>query len=130
MLINPELSAEHDAMQRKNEELAARYNEKNRKLLQTQELYDKVKRQAERGEMQRAAVDTVDSTLNATQYLPPNVEDTWHNHEMNDRYQVPAFGQTPRHSAAGVMNIGASRVHQGYGGEGRWIRQDPPQRSE
>lgn len=50
-------------MRRRNEELAQAYRDKSRKLLQTQELYDKAKRKAEMGHIQRAASDAVDSTL-------------------------------------------------------------------
>lgn len=117
-------------MRRKNEELAAKYNDKNRKLLQTQELYDRVKRQAERGDMQRAAADTVESTVHASHLFSSDLEDSWHSRESNDRYQPPAFSQTNGHNAMGVMNTGASRVNAGYAGiEGRWARQEPSQRS-
>lgn len=123
--------AEHDAMRRKNEELAAKYNDKNRKLLQTQELYDRVKRQAERGDMQRAAADTVDSTLHASQAHPSTLEDTWNSREWNERYQPPPFGQTPRHHVTSTMNTGASRANPSFAGiEGRWARQELSQRSE
>ena len=54
-------------MRRKNDELAQAYKDKSRKLLQTQELYDRVKRKVEMGQIERAASDAVDSTLN----VPP-----------------------------------------------------------
>ncbi|KAI5861664.1 hypothetical protein GGS23DRAFT_606208 [Durotheca rogersii] len=57
------LKPHQDSLRRKNEELTQAYKEKNRKLLQTQELYDKLKRKAMLGQMQDAAEDAVDSTL-------------------------------------------------------------------
>ncbi|KAI0148233.1 hypothetical protein F4776DRAFT_660404 [Hypoxylon sp. NC0597] len=50
-------------LRRKNDELAQAYKEKNRKLLQIQELYDKLKRKAMLGQIQDAAEDAIDSTL-------------------------------------------------------------------
>ncbi|KAK7704854.1 hypothetical protein SLS64_008202 [Diaporthe eres] len=50
----------------KNEDLTQAYKEKNRKLLQTQELYDKLKRKAMLGHIQDAASDAVDTTLQGT----------------------------------------------------------------
>lgn len=60
------MSLDHDSLRRKNEELTRAYKEKNRKLLQTQELYDKLKRKAMLGHIQDAASDAVDTTLQGT----------------------------------------------------------------
>ncbi|ORY59469.1 uncharacterized protein BCR38DRAFT_303365, partial [Pseudomassariella vexata] len=60
------LNVDQENLGRKNDELAQAFKEKNRKLLQTQELYDKLKRKAMMGQMQDAAENAVDSTLNAT----------------------------------------------------------------
>ncbi|KAK2614425.1 hypothetical protein N8I77_001255 [Diaporthe amygdali] len=57
------MALDHDSLNRKNEELVQAYKEKNRKLLQTQELYDKLKRRAMLGHIQDAASDAVDTTL-------------------------------------------------------------------
>ncbi|KAI1499405.1 hypothetical protein F5X99DRAFT_430784 [Biscogniauxia marginata] len=57
------MKVDQDTLQKKNDELAHAYKEKNRKLLQTQELYDKLKRKAMLGQIQDAAKDAVDSTL-------------------------------------------------------------------
>ncbi|KAI1103906.1 hypothetical protein F4804DRAFT_308854 [Jackrogersella minutella] len=54
---------DQDSLHRKNEELTHAYKEKNRKLLQIQELYDKLKRKAMLGQIQDAAEDAIDSTL-------------------------------------------------------------------
>lgn len=57
------MAGEHDQMRKKNEELANAYKEKTRRLLQVQELYDKAKRKAEMGSLERAANDAVDMNL-------------------------------------------------------------------
>lgn len=56
---------DQDCLRRKNEELVLAYKDKSRKLMQTQELYDKVKRRVELGHMQIAASDAVDSTVHS-----------------------------------------------------------------
>ncbi|KAI1757104.1 hypothetical protein F4782DRAFT_481241 [Xylaria castorea] len=56
---------ERDELRKKYEELLQTCKEKNRKLLQTQELYDKLKRKAMLGQVQDAAEDAVESTLQA-----------------------------------------------------------------
>lgn len=50
-------------MRRKNDALTQAFEEKNRKLLQTQELYNKLKRKAVLGQVQDSAFDDVDSAL-------------------------------------------------------------------
>ncbi|KAM0255171.1 hypothetical protein ACHAQJ_006014 [Trichoderma viride] len=61
------VTASRDALQRKNDELAGAYQNKSRKLFQTQELYNKVKKRAELGQIERAAIDAVD---NSTRSVP------------------------------------------------------------
>ncbi|KAI1383602.1 uncharacterized protein F4822DRAFT_434715 [Hypoxylon trugodes] len=60
--------ADQDSLRRKYDELSQAYKEKNRKLLQVQELYDKLKRKAMLGQLQDAAEDAVDSTLHGAQF--------------------------------------------------------------
>ncbi|KAI0889602.1 uncharacterized protein GGS22DRAFT_176883 [Annulohypoxylon maeteangense] len=57
---------DQDSLRRKNDELTQAYKEKNRKLLQIQELYDKLKRKAMLGQIQDAAEDAIDSTLHGS----------------------------------------------------------------
>ncbi|KAI1456622.1 hypothetical protein F4805DRAFT_475763 [Annulohypoxylon moriforme] len=57
---------DQDGLRRKNDELTQAYKEKNRKLLQIQELYDKLKRKAMLGQIQDAAEDAIDSTLHGS----------------------------------------------------------------
>ncbi|KAI0203860.1 hypothetical protein F4808DRAFT_476218 [Astrocystis sublimbata] len=55
--------AERDEFRKKYEELIQTCKDKNKKLLQTQELYDRLKRKAMLGQVQDAAEDAVESTL-------------------------------------------------------------------
>jgi len=57
---------DQDGLRRKNEELVQAIREKSRKQLQTQELYDKLKRRAMLGEVQNAALDAVDHNIQAS----------------------------------------------------------------
>ncbi|KAJ5042422.1 uncharacterized protein L3040_004971 [Drepanopeziza brunnea f. sp. 'multigermtubi'] len=60
------LQVDQDTLRRKNEEVMQALREKNRKHLQTQELYDKLKRRAMLGHVQDAAHDAVDHTILAS----------------------------------------------------------------
>ncbi|KAI1635626.1 hypothetical protein F4809DRAFT_613379 [Biscogniauxia mediterranea] len=71
------MKVDQDTLQKKNEELSRAYNEKNRKLLQTQELYDKLKRKAMLGQIQDAAEDAVDSTLHNSFANAPSMRDSF-----------------------------------------------------
>lgn len=57
------MALDQETLRRKNEELSTAYKEKSRKLMQMQELYDKLKRKAMLGHIQDAASDAVDTTL-------------------------------------------------------------------
>lgn len=65
---------DRDELRRKYEELLQTCKEKNRKLLQTQELYDKLKRKAMLGQVQDAAEDAVESTLQVSSINNNGVE--------------------------------------------------------
>jgi E3 ubiquitin-protein ligase CCNP1IP1 len=60
------MQVDQDGLRRKNEEIMQAYREKSRKYLQTQELYDKLKRRAMLGQVQIAASDAVDHTIQAS----------------------------------------------------------------
>ncbi|KZL75468.1 E3 ubiquitin-protein ligase CCNB1IP1 [Colletotrichum tofieldiae] len=64
------LSDDCDGVRRKHEELAYAYQDKCRILTQVQELYDRVKRKAELGQMEAAALDAVDSSLRHDMHMP------------------------------------------------------------
>jgi len=60
------MQVDQETLRRKNEELIQALREKSRKQLQTQELYDKLKRRAMLGEVQNAALDAVDHNIQAS----------------------------------------------------------------
>lgn len=115
------LAAEQESLRRKHEEVSQAYKEKSRKVLQLQELYDKVKRRAELGQIQKAASDAVDHTLQVTQLdqgyvgnmtAPSNVENN----------PALAFGQNHRIDISG-MNAAAARSYPNVEREGiQWSR--------
>jgi E3 ubiquitin-protein ligase CCNP1IP1 len=61
------MQLDQETLKRKNEDLVQAFREKSRKQLQTQELYDKLKRRATMpGQVQNAASDAVDHTIQAS----------------------------------------------------------------
>jgi E3 ubiquitin-protein ligase CCNP1IP1 len=61
------MQLDQGTLKRKNEELVQAFREKSRKQLLTQELYDKLKRRATMlGQVQDAASDAVDNTIQAS----------------------------------------------------------------
>lgn len=113
--------AEQESLRRKHEEISQAYKEKSRKVLQLQELYDKVKRRAELGHIQRAASDAVDHTLQATQLDQGySANMTAHNNVENN--SAPTFGQSHRIDVSG-MNNEAARSYPNVTREGnQWPR--------
>ncbi|RDA82791.1 hypothetical protein CP532_6282 [Ophiocordyceps camponoti-leonardi (nom. inval.)] len=65
-LIGLALAAEQSILRQKNEELAQAYKQKSRKLLQARELCNKLKRNSEIRDRERAASDTNESTFRVT----------------------------------------------------------------
>ncbi|PHH75384.1 hypothetical protein CDD82_4469 [Ophiocordyceps australis] len=100
-------ASELESLRRKNEEFAQAYKEKSRKLVQTQELYDKVKRKAEMGHIQQAASEAVDSTF----YGPPRPRSTVPQ-EYGFRSGFGAFGRGGTLDTEG-LNQGISDLSQG-----------------
>jgi E3 ubiquitin-protein ligase CCNP1IP1 len=115
------LAADQDALRRKNMEIAQAHREKSRKLLQTQELYDKVRRRAEIGHIQQAASDAVDSSLS----MAPQINHGFGGATDRDSGEGPmmsSFGQNHRIDMA-TMNAGVPRSHNAFSREdGRWPR--------
>ncbi|KAF7545843.1 hypothetical protein G7Z17_g8858 [Cylindrodendrum hubeiense] len=108
-LTETDLAAEQGVLRRKNMDILQAYKEKSRKLLHIQELYDKVKRKAEMGDIQQAASDAVDSSLQ----VPPRTNHGFGVmgvHELGEGNTMPAFGQSHRFDMAG-MNTGLPRSH-------------------
>lgn len=105
------LAKEQDSLRRKYEELSHSYREKSRRLLQTQELYDKVKRKAEMGHIQRAASDAVDSSISSVQEGASHMPNGLLSHDQFDGRDGmgPAFGQGHRFDMSTGMNTAAPR---------------------
>lgn len=81
------MSLDQETLRRKNEELSAAYKDKNRKLLQTSELYDKLKRKSMLGHIHDAASDAVDTTLHSGLAMGPQSTDLNANHGIyHDQY--------------------------------------------
>ncbi|KAM0548494.1 hypothetical protein ACHAPJ_009817 [Fusarium lateritium] len=115
------LAAEQDALRRKKDEISQAYKEKSRKVLQLQELYDKVKRKAELGQIQRAASDAVDSSLQATQ-LDQGYGGAISTQSLVGSDPGPAFNQSHRIDISG-MNTGLPRNYPNVTREGsHWPR--------
>jgi E3 ubiquitin-protein ligase CCNP1IP1 len=114
-----------DGLRRKNEELIQALREKNRKQLQTQELYDKLKRRAMLGQVQNAALDAVDQNIQAS-VTANRFVDRVDNQNQNHRPPPPLFSS---HQSSGMQYppglvpesgpIGAQISRNGHG-EGSW----------
>ncbi|RMJ14662.1 hypothetical protein CDV36_005660 [Fusarium kuroshium] len=114
------MAAEQDALQRKNDEISQALKEKSRKVLQLQELYDKVKRKAELGQIQKAASDAVEITLEASQ-LNQGLEGDDPTQRVPENDNTPAFSQ--RRINGSGMNTGMPRSHANITREGTfWSR--------
>ena len=66
LTIGADLQIDQDSLRRKNEELFQAYRDKSSKQTQIQELYDKLKRRSMLGQVQNAASDAVDHTIQAS----------------------------------------------------------------
>ncbi|KAI8666896.1 RING-type domain-containing protein [Fusarium sp. Ph1] len=100
------MTAEQDALRRKNEEIGQAYKEKSRKVLQLQELYNKVKSRAELGKIQKAASDAVDLTLETPSQLNQGIAG---NNGVPESDNTPAFSQ--RRANGSGMNTGMPRSY-------------------
>lgn len=95
------MNLDHESLRRKNEELTQAYKEKNRKLLQTQELYDKLKRKAMLGHIQDAASDAVDTTLQGTSsYAPQQADRGVYEHQIGTPLRPTQYAERPNRPGA------------------------------
>ncbi|RYP74823.1 hypothetical protein DL771_002744 [Monosporascus sp. 5C6A] len=116
---------DHDELRKKHDELTHAFKDKNKKLLQTQELYDKLKRKAMLGQMQGAAEDAVDSTLQAASAGAAGANgfmDTTSGHET---YQEPGAPyrqphNTIREQPGAATSYQPPGMHLSHGGT--WFR--------
>ncbi|KAH7260611.1 hypothetical protein B0J15DRAFT_288839 [Fusarium solani] len=120
------MTAEQNALRRKNEEISQAYKEKARKVLQLQELYDKVKSRAELGQIQKAASDAVDLTLETTSQPNQGIAG---NNGVPESDNTPAFSQ--RRANGSGMNTGMPRSYPAVTRESTlWPRVGGASRSE
>lgn len=119
------MAVSHDVLRRKNDEAIHAYKEKSRKLLQTQELYDRVKRKSEIGKIQRAAFDAVDSNvMAATQCNSQNLDQNEGEAIADNLRNLPSLGSGQRFDAMS-MNTSMPRASFGRFDKGnRWSRLD------
>ncbi|KAK8105351.1 hypothetical protein PG999_008710 [Apiospora kogelbergensis] len=101
---------EQKALREKNNELAQAYKEKTRKLLQTQELYDKLKRKAMMGQLQDAAEDAIDSNFRSDVAIDGGVHIYGDNDPNPASYQDPGvpYGRPGRHLSNATNRMGSS----------------------
>jgi E3 ubiquitin-protein ligase CCNP1IP1 len=117
-----------DDLQRKNDELAGAYQDKSRKLFQTQELYNKVKKRAELSQIERAAIDAVD---NSTRSVPqPAVNNQAFNilrshHFQDDNERNFPLSRGLRFDATEFTTAPPGLNPQEYENESRWPRKRP-----
>lgn len=123
------MAFDQDNLRRKNDELTQAYKDKNRKLLQTQELYDKLKRKAMLGHIQDAASDAVDTTLqggiNIGAHSNGCIEPLGGYEQQYGTPMRPAH-HTERLDHSGVMPRQPRMAAQDLR-EGAWARPSPPQ---
>lgn len=92
-----DMTIDHDSLQKKNEEISQAYKENSRKLLQIQELYDKLKQKNMLGQVQGAAEDAAASTINgahgASYDISPLASNHFYEQHREDNPHDP--GRTP-----------------------------------
>jgi E3 ubiquitin-protein ligase CCNP1IP1 len=97
------MQVDQDGLRRKNEEIMQAYREKSRKYLQTQELYDKLKRRAMLGQVQDAASDAVNHAIQASVTANRFVDRAGN---QNQRPQPPPPPLFSDHQSSGMQNSG------------------------
>ena len=122
------MQVDQDGLRRKNEELIQALREKSRKQLQTQELYDKLKRRALLGQVQNAALDAVDQNLQASVTVNRFVDKV---DNQNPNLRPPPPPLFSNHQTSGMQrpgfitdsgSIGGAQIGRGQHGEDTWAR--------
>ena len=102
-ISNVGMTVDQDTLRRKNEELRNAYEDKSRKQLHTQEMYDKLKRQSMLGQVQNAASDAVEHHIEAS-VRGDRYDDRLGN--QGQRIQQPVFGSNHASVESGVRSHG------------------------
>lgn len=117
-----------DILQKKNVELAEALRDKSRKLYQTQELYNQVKRKAELGQIERAAYDAVDNSIRSAPQPALNGQEPhgFHSnfHDINE--PVYSLSHGPRFDTAGFTTGPSGSNLQRNEREDPWARNRTP----
>jgi E3 ubiquitin-protein ligase CCNP1IP1 len=130
------MTLDQESLQRKNDELVLALKEKNKKLLRTQELYDKLKRKAMLGQIQDAASDMVSSNIEAAQATGATLAEQIGAPGLYERQEHLG---TPRRDA-GILErerhsvqfagSGMTQGHHNVHGAGGWQQAMGPSQSE
>lgn len=123
------MALDQETLRRQNDELTVAYKEKNRKLLQTQELYDKLKRKAMLGHIQDAASDAIDTTLHGDPALAVHRIDRVESQgNCNQQFGTP-YGATRYADRLDQSTAvpGPTRMGPPGGQNATWARSAPPQ---
>lgn len=119
------LATENDSTRKKNEELSKAYKEKNRQLLQTQELHDKLRHTVEMSHIQRAATDAIDSRFQqpARHCVPQSIPQNNANLQQTNVSGLRAYGAAVDHERIPEGGIrGGLMDTDGGGTTGPWRR--------
>jgi E3 ubiquitin-protein ligase CCNP1IP1 len=126
-----DMEIDQKKLSRKNEELTQALREKRRKLLQTQELYDKLKRRAMLGQVQDAASDAVDDTIQASSTANRFVDRVGAQNQRPASTSMFQGGQNSRVQALGLgqnigLNMGPPQINKSGNADGAWSRFSSP----
>lgn len=122
------MTESRDALQRKNDELAGAYQDKSRKLFQTQELYNKVKKKAELSQIEQAAFDAVDNSTRSVPQLSNSKQasNIFRPHSLNgDNERNFPPNLRPRFDATDFSTAPPGSNVQQYESDSRWPRKRP-----
>ncbi|CAH0025536.1 unnamed protein product [Clonostachys rhizophaga] len=115
--------SEYEFLQQKNEDLARMHKDKCRKLLQTQEAHDKEKRKIELGQLQQAASAAVDSDLQNTGRIPPQIVDGALQDRGPRKVQNHPGGLSSGHGYESIASMNSSLPRATHRGHGGWDKQ-------
>ena len=105
------MQIEHDRLKTENQTLAINIKEKNRKVQQTQELYDRIKRKEMTAATRSAAFDSVNDMVGA----PPGKESYQLDSQDPHKFQSYPAGQSDPQRAQARQGSSRSELDQGIG---------------
>lgn len=116
------MQLEHDRLRRKNDDTLLAYHQKCKRQLQTQELYDKLKRRSMVGQVQNAASDAVDNTISSANSCQNFLEGASRQNYVPQ--QIPSLSD-PQSRSIGQNYGNDDSVSKQLGGHGNktWLMQ-------